>query len=112
MTRGHDHDEHTLRSLLFALSDLQPQAERGWEVMEFPEWHPDCGGDWVLSGPGYFAVYWPDNTVVASILDGQDGNEIATSGIQPFASKAQCTAYAEWWIRVELTAMKTNGGGK
>jgi hypothetical protein len=32
MTRGHDHDEHTLRSLLFALPDLQPQAERGWEV--------------------------------------------------------------------------------
>lgn len=76
-------------------------------IVELNDWHPDCGGDWVLSGPNYFANYWPDNTVVASILDGPDGNELATSGIQPFASKAQCMAYAEWWIRAELTAMQT-----
>lgn len=77
--------------------------------IQLPEWHPDCGGDWVLSGTGFFANYWPDNTVVASVLDGFDGNELATSGIQAFASKAQCMAYAEWWIKAELTARNSSG---
>jgi hypothetical protein len=109
-TEGHDHDE--VQRLRPPMSRLQPQAERWWEVITLPEWHPDCGGDWVLSGDRFFANYWPDNTVIASILDGPDGNQISTTGIQPFASKTQCMAYAEWWIRAELTAMKTNGGGK
>lgn len=84
-------------------------------VIHFPEWRPDCGGDWVLSGSwalsgeGFFANYWPDNTVVASILDGFDGNELATSGIQAFASKAQCQSYAECWIKAELIARYSSG---
>lgn len=79
-------------------------------VPKLNDWHPDCGGDWVLSGPNYFANYWPDNTVIASILDGPDGNELATSGIQPFPSKAQCMAYAEWWIQAELVATASKKG--
>lgn len=67
------------------------------------DWHPDCGGDWVLSGPGYFANYWPDNTVIADILDADD-TRIASTGIQSFASRAECQAYAEWWIKAEIAA--------
>ncbi len=74
-------------------------------TITLPEWHPDCGGDWVLSGPGFFANYWPDNTVVASILDGEDGREIASSGIVHQGSRAECMAYAEWWIKAELNAL-------
>lgn len=67
------------------------------------DWHPDCGGDWVLSGPGYFANYWPDNTVIADILDADD-TRTASTGIQSFTSRAECQAYAEWWIKAEMKA--------
>lgn len=65
------------------------------------DWHPDCGGDWVLSGPGYFANYWPDNTVIADILD-VEGNALDCSGIQHGISRAECQAFAERWIRERL----------
>jgi len=61
------------------------------------EWTPDCGGEWVLSGPGYFANYWPDNTVSASILDPND-DALAKSGIVAHPSRATCQAFAEQWI--------------
>ena len=78
--------------------------------MKFPEWTPDCGGDWCLSdgkgedapGVGYFANYWPDNSVSASIY--VDGEEVADSGIMARGSKAQCMALAEQWIAERLAA--------
>jgi hypothetical protein len=76
---------------------LQPQAERGWKVTTLPEWHPDCGGDWVLSGDRFFANYWPDNTVIADVF-GENGEVLHCSGIMSFDSKAQCQAFAEMWI--------------
>lgn len=65
------------------------------------DWHPDCGGDWNLSGPGYFACYWPDNTVSAMILD-VEGDQLNHSGIQSHNSRAECQAFAERWIRERL----------
>ncbi|QCB93285.1 DUF6221 family protein [Cellulomonas shaoxiangyii] len=62
-----------------------------------PEWQPDVGGDWTLSGDGFFATYWPDNTVSASIYRGDD--QVATSGIVSRRSRAECQAFAEGWIR-------------
>ena len=67
-----------------------------------PEWHPDCGGDWVLSGDGFFANYWPDNTVSASITDGFDGPTLAESGIVSKDSRAACQSFAEGWVREHL----------
>lgn len=71
------------------------------------EWHPDCGGDYTLSGPGYFANYWPDNTVSASIYDLDDLNdpytkELAGSGLMGGSSLADCQAKAERWIEEHL----------
>jgi len=71
-------------------------------TIELPEWQPDCGGDWVLSGDGFFANYWPDCTVSASITDGFDGPTLAESGIVPKMSKALCQSFAENWIREHL----------
>lgn len=71
-------------------------------IVELPDWKPDCGGDWVLSGTGFFANYWPDNTVTASITDGFDGPTLADSGIVPRESRAACQLFAEEWIRQHL----------
>lgn len=76
--------------------------------VELPEWTPDCGGDWCLNvgalshepGVGAFANYWPDNTVSASVY--VDGKDVAKSGIVAHASKAECQAFAEHWIRDHL----------
>lgn len=73
-----------------------------------PEWTPDCGGDWCLSGGansdesgiGYFANYWPDNTVSVSIY--ADGEDVFDSGIIRCRSKAACQAYAEEFVRTNL----------
>lgn len=78
------------------------------------EWTPDCGGDWCLSGPRWFANYWPDNTVSASIYEGEDGDgqltdEVARSGIMSGVSKADCMAKAEDWIRAQLAAFTEYG---
>lgn len=71
------------------------------------EWTPDCGGAYCLSGSGYFANYWPDNTVSASIYLGDDEQptEVATSGIVARPSKAACQAFAEEWIAERLAQM-------
>lgn len=71
----------------------------------FDEWTPDCGGDWCLNvgagsdepGVGAFANYWPDNTVSASVY--RDDVEVARSGIVSRATKAECMAFAEQFIR-------------
>jgi len=62
-----------------------------------PEWTPDCGGDWCLSADGFFANYWPDNTVCASAYRGDV--EVATSGIVSLGSRAECQVFAERWVR-------------
>lgn len=81
---------------------LRPEAnDEPKPPVKLNDWHPDCGGDWVLSGPGYFANYWPDNTVSAVIQDAS-GNELADSGIQSGISRAECQAFAERWIRERL----------
>ncbi len=81
---------------------LRPEAnDEPQAPVKLDDWHPDCGGDWVLSGPGYFANYWPDNTVSAVIQDAS-GNELADSGIQSGISRAECQAFAERWIRERL----------
>lgn len=81
---------------------LRPEAnDEPKAPVKLNDWHPDCGGDWVLSGPGYFANYWPDNTVSAVINDA-NGNELADSGIQSGISRAECQAFAERWIRERL----------
>ncbi|MFG3340547.1 DUF6221 family protein [Glycomyces sp. NPDC048151] len=69
--------------------------------VDLPEWTPDCGGDWCLSGPGFFANYWPDNTVSASI-GGEEGPGIAASGIVARETRTACQAFAEDWIRQHL----------
>jgi len=74
-------------------------------TIALPDWHPDCGGDWVLSGPGFFANYWPDNCVSASIIEGEDGKEIASSGLVYLDSKAECQAFAERWIKDMLASL-------
>jgi hypothetical protein len=69
------------------------------------KWRPDCGGDWTLSGPNFFANYWPDNTVTASVFDGdpETSDPIASMGVAvPFSSRAECMAEAEKWIRSAL----------
>lgn len=71
-------------------------------AVTLPEWKPDCGGDWVLSGTGFFANYWPDNTVTASITEGFDGPALADSGIVPKEGRAACQLFAEEWIRQHL----------
>lgn len=81
---------------------LRPEADdEPKPPVKLNDWHPDCGGDWVLSGPGYFANYWPDNTVIADILD-VEGNASDCSGIQSGISRAECQAFAERWIRERL----------
>ena len=70
-------------------------------TVELPEWKPDCGGDWVLSGPDFFANYWPDNTVTASIGE-DDGPRLSNSGIVSKESRAACQLFAEEWIREHL----------
>jgi hypothetical protein len=67
------------------------------KMITLPDWHPDCGGDWVLSGDRFFANYWPDNTVIADVF-GENGEVLHCSGIMSFGSKAQCQAFAEKWI--------------
>lgn len=76
--------------------------------MKLNDWHPDCGGDWVLSGPGYFANYWPDNSVSASVSDAE-GVETAASPIIYRDTKAECFAYAERWIRAHMDTTPTEG---
>jgi hypothetical protein len=66
--------------------------------LHLEQWRPDCGGDWCLSGPGYFANYWPDNTVSATLYNAK-GEAILKSGIFSGASRAECQAWAERWIR-------------
>ena len=68
--------------------------------MDFPAWRPDCGGDWTLSGDGFFANCWPDNTVSASIWHGDE--RCATSGVVARRTRAECQAFAEQWIRENL----------
>lgn len=81
---------------------LRPEANDDPKMpIKLNDWHPDCGGDWVLSGPGYFANYWPDNTVSAMLND-SEGNQINHSGIQHGISRAECQAFAERWIRERL----------
>lgn len=77
------------------LAELKPPA--------LPEWTPDCGGDWCLSsgnseGPGitFFANYWPDHTVSASIY--ADGHAVHKSGIVARQNKIECQSFAERWI--------------
>jgi hypothetical protein len=76
------------------------------DKITLPDWHPDCGGDWVLSGPGFFANYWPDNCVSASIIEGEDGKELASSGLVYLDSKAECMAFAERWIKEQMAAFQ------
>jgi hypothetical protein len=90
---------------------LQSQAERGREMITLPEWHPDCGGDWVLSGPGFFANYWPDNTVVASIVD-EYGNALESSGIVSGTSLGNCQSFAESWIREHMHLIDASAKAK
>lgn len=72
-------------------------------AFSLPEWEPDCGGDWTLSGPGFFANYWPDNTVSVSIYVGD--TRVAESGIVSRGSRAECQAFAERWIRDHSRAL-------
>jgi hypothetical protein len=69
--------------------------------MNMPEWEPDCGGDWTLSAPGFFATYWPDNAVSATIYD-NNGEISATSGIVRLEDRLSCQSFAEKWIREHL----------
>jgi hypothetical protein len=77
------------------------------------EWTPDCGGDWVLSGPRWFSNYWPDNTWVASVHKGTDDegdltDMLADSGIRSGKSRADCQSRAEEWIRANLDRTTTS----
>jgi hypothetical protein len=81
---------------------LLPEAnDEPRPAVKLNDWHPDCGGGWVLSGPGYFANYWPDNTVIVDILD-TDGNVTECSNMYHGDSKAECQAFAENWLRERL----------
>ncbi|MEU5156766.1 DUF6221 family protein [Glycomyces sp. NPDC021274] len=93
--------EHDPARVLREVTAKRAIVERESKVT-LPEWKPDCGGDWVLSGTGFFANYWPDNTVSASITDGFDGPALADSGIVPKESRAACQLFAEEWIRQHL----------
>lgn len=83
-------------------------VEAETQIGALPEWTPDCGGDWCLSGGaingepgvGYFANYWPDNTVSVSVY--RDGKRLAESGIVARGSRAECQAFAEQWVREHL----------
>lgn len=82
------------------MAELTPPA--------LPEWTPDCGGDWCLSsgnseGPGitFFANYWPDHTVSASIY--ADGHAVHKSGIVARQTKIECQFFAERWIVEHLS---------
>lgn len=81
---------------------LRPEAnDEPQAPVNLNKWHPDCGGDWNLSGPGYFACYWPDNTVSAMILDAE-GNQLDHSGVKKFHTRSACQTFAELWIRERL----------
>jgi hypothetical protein len=72
------------------------------------DWMPDCGGDWCLSGgapsdeqgAGYFANYWPDDTVSVSVY--VDGDDVAASGIVKRRTRVECQAFAEEFVRDNL----------
>lgn len=94
--------KHPLNLAEEIVAALRPEAnDEPQAPVKLNDWHPDCGGDWVLSGPGYFANYWPDNTVSAVIQDA-NGNHLADSGIRSGISRAECQAFAERWIREQL----------
>lgn len=88
-----------------------PAQPHAWGTVEYADvpapslgaWRSDCGGDYTLSGEHagvfYFANYWPDNTVSASIYLEEDGDRVAGSGIVQRSSFDDCKRFAESWIR-------------
>lgn len=102
-------DHIALNDPAYVLADIAAKRRlvaRETAPIQLGEWTPDCGGDWCLNGPRYFANYWPDNTVSASIYANDDhedpGDQIAESGIMAGDSRADCQAKAERWIREHL----------
>lgn len=103
-------DEHVCRhdpARVLAECEAKRRIVELHSRVSLPAWEPDCGGDWCLAGGetegpgwGFFANYWPDNTVSASVF--YDGEKIKGSGIVAHQSKADCQSFAEHWVRDNL----------
>jgi hypothetical protein len=71
--------------------------------IDHAEWKLSGSESWFLSGPGFFAECWSDSTVNAWISDVPDGPTLDTTGVVSKDNLAGCQAFAESWIREQLS---------
>jgi hypothetical protein len=71
--------------------------------IDHAEWKLSGSESWFLSGPRFFAECWSDSTVNAWISDVPDGPTLDTTGVVSKDNLAGCQAFAESWIREQLS---------